>query len=386
MGCVGIASGPLAKEDEEDIADEASHGEESTKDDAGPPNVVTTPSRRDSGMLLPDGPQNAEDSPDGRSELDAMPLPPPRGLVPMFVAAGQGGRTVTSCTDGRTWIANDILNSSSDDHSPYAGKGLAAGGGMFMALLGWGSPSSVKVSRDGVNWRRINLGLQAGGIGFVNDGFVVPFEGGSLRSSDGGATWADGRGPRHRCRIAEGMGAAMGSGGDDDTKPYATFDGGSTWLVMQGCPNMGFGGIGQTGGFAAGPQSLVAASKTGSICVVRAGSSAAIVRNTGEELGKPLYANGRFWIPGGDGMWVSDDGVAFERRATSPSRLGLVALAYNPHTQTFVGVTRSTFHRSKDGLNWQAVAGSSGPDLQRVVFGLAAPSKDCPVASAQGAH
>jgi hypothetical protein len=376
---MGAASQPDDPGDAEDQA-----GPTPTDDDGGDEPVTMPPEdsnmQEEDAAVLPSDAQPPKQDPrdDAGVPTDSKQEPPPAGVVPMFVAAGQGGRTITSCTDGKTWIANDVLENRSEDHSPYTGKGLAAGHGVFIAVLGWGSPSSVKVSRDGISWKRTTLGLMAGGIGFVGNSFVVPFEGGSIVSSDAGATWTGSKGPRHRPRIAEGMGAAMGSGSDDNTKPYATFDGGASWSLLQGCPDMGFGGIGQDGGFAAGPDRLVVASRTGGICVVKTGAEIVKAQNTTDQLGKPIYAKNRYLIPGTNGIWQSDDGVTFSKRSTTPANLSLLALAHNPHTNTFVGITRTSFHRSVDGVTWQPVAAPSGPNLQRVVFGMAAPSQACP--------
>lgn len=57
-----------------------------------------TPSRGESGGLCRSTLARA-----ARPMGDCMQIPPV-GLVPMFVGAGHGGRTITSCDDGKTWI------------------------------------------------------------------------------------------------------------------------------------------------------------------------------------------------------------------------------------------------------------------------------------------
>ena len=80
-------------------------------------------------------------------------IDPPAGTVPMFVAQGQAGRTIISCDDGRTWVADrsdEAWGYCSDhdcDHGPGAGHGIT-----------WGAPGALKRSRDGVTWESLGYG------------------------------------------------------------------------------------------------------------------------------------------------------------------------------------------------------------------------------------
>lgn len=108
----------------------------------------------------------------------------------MFIAAGHGGRTVTSCDDGKTWIANHQYDTANIDHSPYTEKGFAYGNGIFVHLIGWGAPPSVKVSKNGIDWKRFDVPKGGeGGLVFIDKptrAFVaLGGYGGCQASSDG---------------------------------------------------------------------------------------------------------------------------------------------------------------------------------------------------------
>src|SRR5690606_34582516 len=104
------------------------------------------------------------------------------GEVPMFVATGMGGRRVMSCDGGRTWIADqaEAPEDEADAHRTYTPKGLAYGNGTFIFLTGWGTPGTVWVSHDGIDWdpRVLDEGFEVaeygfGGIGFDGESFIL---------------------------------------------------------------------------------------------------------------------------------------------------------------------------------------------------------------------
>lgn len=306
---------------------------------------------------------------------------PPPGKVAMFVAAGYGLRTVTSCDDGRSWQANHIVSNSNDDHSPYAHKGLAYGDGTFVTVSGWGAGDShMKVSHDGVHWQQ-RRSLDDASVGYSSGRFVILRSGDAWISSDRGESWQDVAGPDGgRVRGADGNGPAIGISGEGGTDPRVTWDGGLSFATTRGCPGgMSFGGLGQHGGFASGPNLLVMGSREGHLCVVGRDNRAIATRATGKEMGKPTLAKDSFWVPSEGEIWtVSLDGAQVERKPITPSNLSLGAIAFNPNTGVFVGVTTSAFWRSENGVDWQKVAGPSGPGLHRVVFGYGDRSAECP--------
>lgn len=311
--------------------------------------------------------------------------PPPPGLVPMFVAAGMGGRTITSCDDGRTWTADNTLEAGNNDHSPYAHKGFAYGNGLFIELLAWGADVSLKVSDDGVTWRRETMFDRTfyGGLGFGGGAFVMMRQGVTQSSRDGGKTWRRARvQPRADFREGGGGGSegvfAGGSGSAIDT----SWDGGETWGALVGCPAFDFGGIGQHGGIAYAAGSLVLVSRDGASCQVQSGGTKVTRGSLGSTRaieGKLFLVGGRFWVPNGNEGFVSEDGVTWTRVAFAPRETAVHAIARSD-AGTFVGVDRrgGGFFRSADGITWLKVNGSAGNQLLRVAFGYGKPSSMCP--------
>lgn len=118
------------------------------------------------------------------------------GRVPVFVASGKVGRTIMSCDDGRTWIrdrsddANVRCGTIDCDHHSGAAHGLRYGDGYFFANYGWGSPGSVRRSRDGFNWSVVATTTSGGGgLAYFPTGLLwVAFTNFSL-STNQGTTW-----------------------------------------------------------------------------------------------------------------------------------------------------------------------------------------------------
>jgi hypothetical protein len=323
-------------------------------------------------------------------ELDGGTLPSdkPKGTVPMFVAAGQGGRTIVSCDDGQTWVANRSFENNNDDHSPNTHKGLAYGGGTFIVLLGWGADSSLLVSTDGVTWNR-NTGLgkvSYGGIAHGGNRFVLLRQEVSQYSEDKGATWMRARiQPSNDHREGGGGDGLPGQkgvfgGGGSGTVPSMSWDGGETFSLAQGCGNFDFGGIGGEGGVAAGNGHLVFVSRLGNTCHVTDNGKTVTTGKLDSEIdGKLDFAAGKFWVTNGSAIYSSETGENWKRTTASPSNVSLQAIAVGD-TGTFVAISKTgaDFYRSTDGSNWQKASGPSGPALMRVVFGYGLPSNVCP--------
>ncbi len=325
-----------------------------------------------------------------KSDPDGGILPPeetPIGKVPMFVAAGQGGRTIASCDDGKTWVANRSFENNNDDHSPNTHKGLAYGGGTFVVLLGWGADSSLLVSTDGVSWKR-NTGLgnvSYGGIAYGGNRFVLLRQEVAQYSEDMGATWTRARiQPSNDHREGGGGNGLPGQkgvfgGGGSGTVPSMSWDGGETFSSVPGCGNFDFGGIGGEGGVAAGNGHLVFVSRLGTTChVTDNGKTVTTGKLDSEVDGKLVFALGKFWVTNGATIYSSQTGEIWKRIAASPSDLALQAIAVG-NTGTFVAISKTgaDFYRSTDGVTWQKVSGPPGPALMRVVFGYGLPSSQC---------
>jgi hypothetical protein len=321
--------------------------------------------------------------------------PPPPGLVPMFVASGQGGRTITSCDDGRTWVGDHSYEAVSFGSninyvtdSAYASKGLAYGQGTFISLMAWGGPASLKISDDGVNWTRVfnkladSTGGFFGGLGFGGGVFVLIRQQVTQISIDQGKTWSP-------AKVQTGGDVREGGGGGDDLGIFAggsgdnwmSWDDGKTWKPASGCPKMGFGAIGEFGGVAVGAGNLVMVGDKGDTCRVFAGGSQYQVGTLGEAAtGKVFFTGERFWVMNGSKAFTSDDGAVWKPTALQPASTAIQSIARGA-TGTYVGAHRGggRFYRSTDGINWTAaVAPASGNQIFRIVAGYGKPSQLCP--------
>jgi len=316
-----------------------------------------------------------------------LPLDTPKGKIPLFVAAGQGGRTIVSCDDGRTWVANRNFENNNDDHSPNTHKGLAYGGGTFIVLLGWGADSSLLVSTDGVTWKRnTDLGkVSYGGIAHGGNRFALLRQDVAQYSEDMGATWTRARvQPSNDHREGGGGNGLPGQkgvfgGGGSGTVPSMSWDGGETFSLAAGCGNFDFGGIGGEGGVAAGNGHLVFVSRLGNTCHVTGNGKTVTTGKLDSEVdGKLVFAAGKFWVTNGATIYSSETGESWKRTAASPSNVSLQAVAVGD-SGTFVAISKTgaDFYRSTDGSNWQKATGPPGPALIRVVFGYGLPSSLC---------
>ena len=351
-------------------------------------------------------PDSGSDS-GGDPQPDAGPPDPPDGLVPMFVAAGNGGRIVTSCDDGRTWVQRELLANDDEDHSQYTSKGFAYAQGRFIQLIGWGTAATFLISDDGVTWVRRTLpeqGLRAdgdgeAGIASTGDGFVLVSNGSeTFYSTDRGQSWTEGgevMNGDESVREVGGGGEApgvLGAGGTNQTSrdsgpyqpPSVSRDRGQTWTVATGCTSFDVGGLGQYGGAAYGNGRLVFVRRFGGVC-----SSANLTSfdetsldTTTDVRGKPAFLDGTFWVPDRDFVHTSDDGLDWIKTALQPAGTRLNAITRSD-AGTFAGFDRdsSAFYYSADGLTWQRATGpdpAAGPRLNRILFGHATPSADCP--------
>lgn len=93
----------------------------------------------------------------------------PAARVPVFVPTGKVARTILSCDDGRTWIRdrsdNNATNCSTTDCDHHSGSAreIIFGSDWFFASYGWGSPGTVRHSRDGANWETVATTTSGGG-------------------------------------------------------------------------------------------------------------------------------------------------------------------------------------------------------------------------------
>jgi hypothetical protein len=331
-------------------------------------------------------------------------------MVPMFVASGYGARTITSCDDGKTWIADHVTNPTVGEcgsptpcnrsHQDLTEKGLAYGNGIFMQIVGWGYQASVNISRNGVDWHLVkiptNLLSKDGNIAFLDQPtarFVaVSGYGGDCAESADGETWkACPASPSYQDSLREigGGGPAIGGGGNNPM--VFTFDGAKTWSTNASCAfRSEFGNLGQEGGIMWGHDTLVVVNTGGSWCRTNdLGKTWRTGKLDGGAVGKASFSGGKFWAPNGAYAHSSDDGLTWTRLDFKPTTVRIHEMARGD-SGTLVGVERlgdtsnvskepSRFYRSQDGVTWTMSTAGAGTTLRRVVFGYGLPSAQCPM-------
>jgi hypothetical protein len=281
--------------------------------------------------------------------------------MPTFVAQGHLGRITLSCDLGRSWVAEQSDVGPLDrcwttppdggveyecDHQPNAGRGIAWGGGWWVANFGWGPVGTVRRSRDGVAWERVDAGQNFASMVWAGGGFLAAAES-PKRSADLGRSWT-------QAGVIPDVWTALGNvrrGGGGEL-------GGAIFVlaadkgIAVGRPRGGDGGVDWT------------------VPSVPATCRAPMTQ------GGVVVAQGRVVLLSGDGVaCVSTEGVTFQ---TAPvggkvsSHLVFDGARFRAWGTTTAG-TAAAFE-STDGLAWTAtptrLAGMSGaPDIGPVAFG-----------------
>lgn len=317
-------------------------------------------------------------------------IAPPGGLVPMFVAVGRGGRTMTSCDDGHTWINDRQLSSDNSDHGEETDKGFAYGDGKFIQLLGWGTPRSLQISEDGIAWQRVYpAGTNWATIGFVGDTFMMMKGTKAVKSNTPDGAWVEVTEPGCDTDQREGGGGGPPPGimvGACGAARYTT-DQGQSWRTATACAAAdSFGGTGHRGGFVFGAGVFLVMDDEGDYCSTadmgatwRSGSISNFRAGPIDEVGKVFFANGEFWAMVGLKGHHSADGVNWSTTEFRPAGTSLQAIAASD-SGTYVAYDRNTsrFYRSTDAEFWELTSTRSAtPTFQRLRFGYGRPSDDC---------
>lgn len=324
-GCEGGVVGDAAPGDEWPVLD---GGRRAT--DGGAPDTDGGASRLDGGSLT----DASSTTPDG-GVYDGV-------RVPMFVAFGHAARTLTSCDGGESWVGEHAFEADGHDHSEYAGLGrMAWGRGRFVGCAGWGHPTRVVTSEDGIEWSDLPDGAfvledgsterpGVGCAGVVWDGSGFAFASGDrLFTSDDGLRWT-----RSAQRLP-GTGSVRAVGGGEgllvivrEVRAYLSDDGGRTWFEGDGWDDA---------------------------CGARAQRGGGIV-----------IADGRVLIGGRDGdVCVSSDrGHHFTASFADDFLLSITWTG-----SEYVGVARAgELIRSTDGLRWTPDSHDAGTDLAAISY------------------
>ena len=326
------------------------------------------------------------------------PIDPPPGSIPMFVAQGHAGRTIVSCDDGRSWVADQseedwqYCRGRDCDHTSNAARGITWGDGWFFATFGWGTPGDVRRSRDGVAWESVLGGANFGGIVFGN-GRLVAADASGKYSDDQGDSWQDFDSVdlsvwtvRDAAFVPYGGGRFIMAASDGGSELVVSSDG-STWLQPESSAGCG-GGLPYQGHIVYGDGVIIMTGEGGDVCRSTDGGQ----NWTSQSIAGSLRANGIWngsefmaWSYGT--LYRSSDGQSWTTTPTVPgdvdfgvtavSDAGTIVAVSNDWEQDY---ENQVFYRSEDGVNWDVLPGSAftgGHQIQVIAFGYGQPSEHC---------
>jgi hypothetical protein len=323
------------------------------------------------------------------------------GLIPIFVAQGHVGRTMISCDQGKSWVANRsdddsvvcFENNVDCDHSSGAANGVAAGDGWFYATFGWGQPGSVRRSHDGVTWEKVVNDTTFGGMAF-GAGKVLAGSRTPRVSADIGATWTQlAEVPLDIWNIREvgfagfETGRFVLVGNDGDKRQIAvSADGGKGWtlpVVPDDC-NVSFY---RAGGIAYGNGVLLVTDGGAHVCRSVDGGATWKAGDLGGAIESQLLWTGKEFMGWGSGtLRRSNDGLSWKAQPISPNvNIGSAAVSDDG---AFVAVrggwatwyAAQKFYRSDDGVTWTELAAGSfvgSHPITAITSGWGAPSAAC---------
>ncbi len=323
------------------------------------------------------------------------------GLVPVFVAQGHMGRLTISCDDGKSWIFDHSLDDSvrcfdplDCDHQAGAGRGLAFGGGQWLATFGWGKPGTLQRSSDGITWETVvdpspNFADVAFGQGVFIGNTIPP------QLSTDAKTWAATPSQENlNVGNARAIGFSPDGGGvfvitgesGEGRDIVLSNDGGKTWWHPDSRPDEC---VGSVRGIAGGKGAIVAASGSGFVCTSSDGGKNWSKIALGSSLSSPpLFTGSEFLIWESGTVHRSPDGKSWTSQPLSPANISIGPVARGPNG-TFVAANdgwmtwyeKQRFYRSTDGVTWETLDVSKFKGSHPINFiepGFAAASAACP--------
>lgn len=370
--------------------------------------------------------------------------PPDSGVeperVPVWIAQGHVGRTIMSCDDGRTWIQDRAFDAEGDvdacgevqanrcfdpnggtcrfldgescrtssgcdcDHSPGAGRGIAYGGGWFVATWGWGPVGGIRISRDGRSWTKVVDDTVFAGLQYVGGRFVTgsrdPMvaddprswrQGGSaeLVTNDGRRIWN----PRTLFGLDHGSGLVLLTGESGSAHGLMVSDdfGDSWWTPNEmptGCGARSVGAAAGDGVIIWVGRELVCRSTDGGRSF-EAGASDLDAR------AGPIWDGREFKLWRRGTAFRSPDGITWTSVPLTGPDLGtggagdFSVVGRSPVTGNYVAVNGGwqqwyedqRFYRSENGIDWERLDGSDtvgSHPIQELSFGWVDATADCP--------
>ncbi len=339
--------------------------------------------------------------------------------APVFLAAGDVGRTTFSCDLGASWTGNRSYDLEGDplvcgevqpvtcyddasgcqlldgetceqqpancdcDHHPGAVQGIAHGDGWWVGAWGWGPPGSVRRSQDGITWETVVEGTRFGGLAYGNGTFLAG-DRQPIVSVDGGATWTDaapadfqsaGGETIHNVRQVAFAPAAGGhfvviATSGDNLDILLSSDEGASWWRPQQRPEAC---LQSNQGILSSMDTIVLLGGQGDVCTSSDGGQTWTTTAAFAGGGPGIWDGARFVAWNGGMVHTSDDGLSWSAEPMAPE-LGLGAVAVNPATGALVAVRggwqnwyeRQEFYRSDDGVNWSVLDGTAFEGSHRI--------------------
>jgi hypothetical protein len=355
--------------------------------------------------------------------------------VPIFVAQGMVGRSTISCDDGHTWVADRSWDLEGDPHlcgatdpvvcfaegstcsqqwydgtcsegpcdcghSPGFAKGIAYGGGRFVATWGWGWPGAVATSTNGIDWTTTLDNDSFGGLRFGGDRFVVASR--TPQISLDGTTWMPSEEADFQNAAGEilwsvrrfgwsdfdgGRFVAYASG--DGIDVLVSSDGGISWWRPSSLPADCLGeGPGAYGDILGGNGITLMVDGDGHACRSLDGGDTwtSSVITDSRIASSGIWTGEEFWFWGWGNRYSSADGVEWTTTpVVADADIGPVArspsgtlVAVN---NVWLGYADQRFLRSEDGLVWETLAEgafTAGHPIFFIEHGEADPSDACP--------
>jgi hypothetical protein len=321
------------------------------------------------------------------------------GLIPMFLALGEGRRTTISCDDGHSWVADHFQEDNPAAHGPYSARGLAASEGVFVAALGWGQPGKLHRSFDGVDFAQSFPGPDQNsskgmvGVAQGNGRFLAVEGDRTWTSDDNGATWTErGEVPNiDNLRIvafsAYGGGRFYTAG--DAGQIFVSADGGDSWQAPSTVSGGScLGNMSRRGGPVDGAGLFLIITHDGTVCRSDDGGDSFSIHNlapneTGPVVqGNAVWTGSAFYVASSNRAFSSTDGINWTESAYNLGDANIRRVAVSD-SGSFAGIARdgATFYRSDDGQQWTELGPSAatvGNDLTQIIFARAQPSASCP--------
>lgn len=328
-------------------------------------------------------------------------IEPPPGTMPMFVAQGEAGRTLISCDDGRSWVADrsdyggNYCQDTDCDHHSGAGRGVVWAEGWFFAAFGWGAPGSVRRSRNGVDWESVLDGEVFGGISYGN-GRLLGAHKYAQYSDDLGETWVDpgtasieGRNVRATAFVPYSGGRFVIAASSSSGTELVTSSNGVSWDAPDSLPTECAAGVRLPGRIIYGNGIIVTVGDDGVVCRSANGGTTWTSTSISNRLrGGGVWNGSEFMTWDRGTLFRSTDGASWTETDTVPSHIDVGVVAMSDEG-TFASITagyRQEYdgqlaYRSEDGIHWDVLtddAFSQGHPMRAMTFGYGVPSAACP--------